>query len=161
MRYILCMLLGICFIKAVAAQENTDPEKFIPGISGGIGVSYTDKALLVNLQGSFTLDYYLTSKLSIQFAPGYTWLIRWNEHYLTIPLQLKMRLSDKLSVSAGPALTFDAGYFHNTGISAGVYYHFSKRSGIKISVYTFTLYNYHIDYLFVPLGLNYTYTFIK
>ena len=161
MRYIFLFLFGMCFINTLQAQEVSNNKMFIFGSNGGIGASYTNKAFLLNLQGSLTLDYYLNNKWSVQFAPKYSWLLKWNEHYLTIPIHLRIKLSDKFSLYTGPAITFDIGYFQDLGISAGGYYHFSKRSSINLSVVTFTLYDYHIDYLYVPVGLNYTYTFLK
>ena len=161
MRCIICVLLGLFFIKPLQAQESSKEKLFIFGTDGGIGASYTDKALLLSIQGSFTMDYSLKDTWALQIAPRYTWLILWNEHYLTIPLHLKKRLSDRLSAYMGPALTFDIGYFKDLGISAGIYYHLGKRSAINFSFFTFTLYDYHIDYLFIPIGLTYHYTFLK
>jgi hypothetical protein len=161
MRYILCVLFGICFTRSVAAQDSPGDKMFIFGTNGGIGASYTDKLILLNLQGSMTLDYFFKDTWSIQFAPRYTWLAKWNEHYLTIPVHLRKILSGKLSVYAGPALTFDIGYFKGPGISAGINFHLSNRSALNLSVYTFTLYHYHIDYMFIPVGLTYSYAFLK
>jgi hypothetical protein len=89
MRYILYVLLGICIIRSVAAQDSPGDKMFKFGTKGGIGASYTDRHILINLQGSFTLDYYFKNAWSVQLAPKYTWLIKWNEHYLTIPIHLK------------------------------------------------------------------------
>ena len=159
MRYILFVLLGICFIRSVPAQDSPGDKMFIFGTIGGIGASYTDKLILLNLQGSMTLDYFFKDTWSIQFAPRYTWLAKWNEHYLTIPIHLKKKLCEKFSFYGGPAITFDIGYFRDMGISAGILYHFDKRSAINLSAFTFTLYDYHIDYLFVPVVLSFACTF--
>ena len=140
---------------------QTENKKFSLSADAGMSWAYEDKAHLFNTSTSAILDYQIKNKFHLQFAPRYTWLIKWNEHYLTLPFHLRKQLGKKLSLFAGPALTIDIGYFKDLGISAGMDYYFSKRSAIKLSVFTFTLYDYHIDYLFVPIGLTYTFTILK
>lgn len=107
------------------------------------------------------MDYVIKNKWSIQLAPNYIWLVKWNEYYLTFPLHLRKSLGDKISVYAGPALTYDIGYFKDLGISVGLYYHLGNKSSINLSFLTFTLYYYHIDYIFVPIGLTYSFMILK
>ncbi len=40
-------------------------------------------------------------------------------------------------------------------------FHTGKRTSVVLSVFTFTLYDYYIDYLYVPVGLSYRYMFLK
>ncbi|UCH14702.1 MAG: hypothetical protein JSV22_01765 [Bacteroidales bacterium] len=139
--------------------SNPINKKFIIGIHAGIGWAYEDKAHLYNTSASFTFDYHLKNNYFIQFAPQYSWLWKWNEHYLTIPIHIRRKFGKRLSLFAGPALTFDIGYFKDLGISAGAYYHFRKRSALAISAFTFTLYDYYIDYFYVPVSISYRYSF--
>ena len=88
-------------------------------------------------------------------AYGYTYLIRWSEHYLTLPLHFGAYINNKIRVAAGPALSYDLGYFKDFGVSAAIYYHFNDWTAISISAFTFTLYDYHIDYLYIPLAVSY------
>ena len=135
--------------------------KFNIGFNAGIGASYTDRAYLLNTPASLSFDFRATEQFFVQFAPKYSWLLKWNEHYLTLPLHLGIMINKRFSFFAGPALTFDIGYFKDLGISAGVYYHFGKRSAIVLSANTFTLYDYNINYLYVPIGLTYNYMILK
>ncbi len=75
----------------------------------GLSCSYTDEAFLFSVPVSMNLDYHLRKGYYLQFAPKYSWLIKWNEHYLTLPLHLVKKFGNKISVFAGPALTFDVG----------------------------------------------------
>ena len=166
LRYIQLFALLI-YGSQLYAQEYTDQDfkdenkKLSLSVDAGMSWAYEDKAHLFNTTTSAIFDYQIKNNFYFQFAPRYTWLIKWNEHYLTLPLHIRKQFGKKLSLFAGPALTFDIGYFKDLGISAGLYYHFSKRSAIKLSVFTLTLYDYHIDYLFVPIGLTYTFTILK
>ena len=159
MRSFLCILIAAFLLRPLAAQEGSPGRMLIFGSNGGIGASYTDRQILFNLQGSVTMDYVLKNTWSVQMAPKYTWLIKWNEHYLTLPVHLRKKIGDRFSFYAGPALTFDIGYFKDIGLSSGIYFHYSERSAINLSAFTFTLYDYHIDYLFIPVGLTYNYYF--
>ena len=161
MRLLLLIIISFFFIRPLTAHDISANKKVIFGTNGGVGASYTDKVFLLNLQGSYTLDYFVNNNLSIQLAPKYTWLIKWNEHYLTLPIHLRKKIGERFSVFAGPSLTFDIGYFKDLGISAGVYYHFSKKQAFILSAYTFTLYDYNIDYIFIPVGIAYNYMFLK
>lgn len=133
--------------------------KLTMGIRAGAGWSYADEAHLFNTSTSLAIDYHLKNSYYIQFAPTYSWLWKWNEHYLTIPVHMRKRFGEKFSLFAGPALTFDVGYFKDLGLSGGAYYHISTNSSIVISAFTFTLYDYHIDFLYVPVSVIYSYTF--
>jgi hypothetical protein len=133
--------------------------KFLFGVQAGTGWAYEDKTHLYNTLACITFDYHLKSNYFIQFAPQYSWLWKWNEHYLTIPIHLRKKIGEKLSFFAGPALTFDVGYFKDLGVSVGAYYHFNKRSALALSVFTFTLYDYYIDYLYAPVNISYRFTF--
>lgn len=136
-------------------------KRFKAGINMGIGTSFTDRTYLLNYQSSVTIDYSISERYSIQFAPKYTWLKNWNEHYLTLPFHVRKKFGNNFSVFAGPALTLDVGFFKDLGVSAGVNYYISQRSSIMLSAFTFTLYNYHIDYLFIPVSLSYNFTFLN
>jgi len=149
------------FSMSIISQEisNTDTldqlNKFMFGARGGAGWAYEDEAHLFNIAAGVTIDYRIKNNFFIQFAPKYSWLWKWNEHYLTLPLHLRKKIRNKLSLFAGPALTFDVGYFKDIGISGGAYYHFTKRSALVVSVYTFTLYDYDIDFLYIPVSITY------
>ncbi|MFC2138463.1 hypothetical protein ACFLTE_09835 [Bacteroidota bacterium] len=164
MRYFL-ILIGLCIAFSIRAQDiSLSPEssrKTSLAVSMGLGASYTDKAFLLNVPASLSIDYKISENYFLQFAPKYTWLVRWNEHYLSLPLHLGIRVNKKISFFAGPALTYDIRYFKDLGISAGIYYHFGKRSSLALSAYTFTLYDYNIDYLFLPIALTYNFKIIK
>ena len=138
---------------------QTENKKFSLSADAGMSWAYEDKAHLFNTSTSAILDYQIKNKFHLQFAPRYTWLIKWNEHYLTLPVHLRKKIGDRFSFYAGPALTFDIGYFKDIGLSSGIYFHYSERSAINLSAFTFTLYDYHIDYLFIPVGLTYNYYF--
>jgi hypothetical protein len=144
--------------KAERKLSSTEQPVFEFGINAGIGWTYEDKAHLLNTTVCFTLDFRIINSYSIQLAPQYAWLWTWNEHYLTIPIHLRKRFGDKLSLFAGPAISFDLAYFKDCGISAGAYYHFNKHNGLAISANTFTLYDYGIDYLYVPISLTYRFS---
>lgn len=128
-------------------------------LSAGMGLAgaYADKAFQWSAPITIQVDYYLKHGLFLQFAPSYSWYWRWNDHYLTFPLHLGKRIGNKWSVYAGPALSLDVGYFKDLGISAGFNYHITEQSVLRISAYTFTLYDYHIDYLMVPVSVGYHY----
>ena len=129
------------------------------GLSGGFGASYTDKALLFNLPAAISIEYRLGRSFWLEFAPEYSWLIRWNEHYLVLPLHLRVEIMQNVSAFAGPAFVFDLGYFRDLGLSAGVSNPINHRNSVSISAFTFTLYDYHIDYLYIPVTLMYRFTF--
>jgi len=139
--------------------SNTDTldqlNKFMFGVQGGAGWAYEDEAHLFNISAGVTINYQIKSNFFIQFSPQYSWLWKWNEHYLTLPLHLRKKLGNKFSLFAGPALTFDVGNFKDIGISGGAYFHFTKRSALAISAFTFTLFDYDIDYLYVPVCISY------
>ena len=162
-RFIFISILFFCY--QVNAQElaesnhSFDDKRFSFGANLGIGWTFEDKAHLFNTSAGFIFDYHLKNKFYVQFAPRYVWLWKWNEHYLALPVHIRKKLGDKLSVFGGPALIFDIGYFKDLGISAGMYYHLGNRSALILSAFTFTLYDYHIDYLYVPLSLSYNYSF--
>jgi hypothetical protein len=86
MRCYFYILIVLFLNKSLVAQDISLNERFMLSSNGGIGASYADKAFLLNLLGSFTLDYVIKNKWSIQLAPKYIWLVKWNEHYLTVPL---------------------------------------------------------------------------
>lgn len=133
--------------------------KFRFGVHVGSGWAYVDKTHLFNLSATLTIDYRILHHLYIQFAPGYSWLWKWNEHYLTLPVQLRKRFGECISLFAGPALTFDVGHFKDLGVSAGAYVHLNERFALVLSVYTFTLYDDDIDFLYVPVNISYRFSF--
>ena len=145
--------------KTTEPDHSSDDKTFVIGINLGIGWAYEDKAHLLNTSFGVTLDYHLKKHFYLQFAPRYSWLWKWNEHYLTLPIHVKKTFDNKLSIFAGPALSFDVGYFQSFGISAGLSYQWGKKSSIMLSAFSFTLHNYHIDYIYVPITLSYSYTF--
>lgn len=140
-------------------NSSTHDRKISIGINSGMSWAYEDRASLWGPQASVTIDYKIYNNIFVQFAPKYTWLMKWNEHYLTLPIHLRKKFGDKFSLYAGPALTFDLGYFKDLGLSAGAYYHINNRHAIVLSAYTFTLYDYFIDYLYVPVSLSYNICF--
>ena len=160
MRELLIFILSLIsfglFSQEISKKRNlNEPKKLMFGIQAGAGWAYEDEAHLFNVSTCLTLDYHLKNFFFIQFAPQYSWLWKWNEHYLTLPIHLRKKIGVKFSLFAGPALTFDVGYFKDLGFSGGAYYHFSKRSALAISALSFTLYDYYIDYLYVPISISY------
>jgi hypothetical protein len=141
--------------------DVSDPkrEKIIFGIQAGAGWAYEDEAHLFNTSTGITFDYRFLDKYNIQFAPRYSWLWKWNEHYLTLPVHIRKKFGQRISLFAGPAFTLDIGHFKDLGISAGACYHFSRRSALVISAFVFTLYDYHIDYFYMPVSIAYGYYF--
>lgn len=151
-----------CFITLFCQGQRPDTKKepkFEFGINTGVGWAYEDEAHLFNTSCCFSMDYRIKNKYFIQLAPQYSWLWKWNEHYLTIPIHLRKKFGDRLSLFAGPALTFDIGYFKDLGISGGAYYHFNNHSALAVTVFSFTLYDYYIDYLYVPVNISYRLSF--
>ncbi len=140
-------------------HSQPDAGRFLFGIQAGNGWAYEDENHLFSLFGGLTFDYRISDHLFLQFAPSYSWLWKWNEHYLTLPIHLRVKLGEIISLFAGPALTFDVGYFKDLGVSAGAYLHLDERFALVLSAYTFTLYDYDIDYLYVPINISYRYSF--
>jgi len=140
-------------------SSNPVDRRFQFGIQAGNGWACEDETHLFSLSAGLTFDYQITDRLFLQFAPSYSWLWKWNEHYLTLPLHVRKKIGERISLFAGPALTFDLGYFKDVGVSAGAYVHLDNRFALVISVYAFTLYDYDIDYLYVPVNISYRYTF--
>ena len=163
MRILLIIILCLS-ATAASSQESANnttlpqPKKLTFGIQTGVGWAYEDEAHLFNTAVSFTADYQIKHNFFIQFAPQYSWLWKWNEHYLTLPIHLRKTLGDKFSLFAGPALTFDVGYFKDLGVSAGVYYLLGNHSALAISAFSFTLYDYDIDYLYVPVSMTFRFS---
>ena len=160
MRKLLIIILSLLafdtFSQEVATSNSmSSPKKLIFGIQAGAGWAYEDKAHLYNTTACLTLDYYIKNNFFIQFAPQYSWLWKWNEHYLTLPIHLIKNINDKFSLFAGPALTFDITHFKDLGVSGGAYFYLSKRSALALSAYTFTLYDYNIDYLYIPISISF------
>ena len=148
------------FSQIIPITEHTNEHKnWEAGTRVGIGWAYEDNAHLYNTVVAFSLDYRIAPKWYLQFIPAYSWLWKWNEHYLTLPIHIRKIIDRRLSIFAGSALTYDVGYFKDLGISAGAYFHLDERSAIVLSAFTFTLYDYHIDYLYVPISLSFHYTF--
>lgn len=154
--FILCIFPGISSSQPISNEGAViKPKKLIFGIQGGAGWAFEDEADLFNTSVSLTVDYHIKHNFFMQFAPQYSWLWKWNEHYLTLPFHLRKKFGERISLFAGPALTFDIGNFKDVGISVGAYYHFTKRSALEVSAFTFTLYDYDIDYLYVPVSISY------
>jgi hypothetical protein len=143
------------------AMDSSNPgaRRFLFGIQAGNGWACEDEVHLFNLSAGLTFDYKVADHLFLQFAPSYSWLWKWNEHYLSLPIHLRIKFGEIISLFAGPALTFDVGYFKDMGISAGAYVHLDNRFAFVLSVYAFTLYDYDIDYLYVPINISYRYSF--
>lgn len=139
------------------SNGKNSPRKLHMGAGLGLAGVYADQAFQWSAPISIRLDYHLNYGLYLEFAPTYSWYWKWNDHYLSFPLHVGKRIGNKWSVYAGPAFTLDVGYFKDLGMSAGINYHIDERSALKLSVYTFTLYDYHIDYLMVPVSLGYHY----
>jgi hypothetical protein len=106
------------------------------------------------------IEYQIIRNYYLQLAPKYSWLWKWNEHYLTLPIHLRVGFGNRFSLFAGPAFTFDIGYYRDLGVSLGAIYQLNEKSSIILSAFTFTLYDYSIDYLYIPVGLSYSYTFL-
>ncbi len=138
-------------------QEH--PSKFVFSTNMGLAGSYTDRAYLLSTQAGFGITYLLNENYGIQFSPKYNWLIKWNEHYLCLPIHLTRNFGQRITLYAGPALTFDVGYFKDVGFSGGVSYKIKVHSSLALSAFTITLYDYHIDYLYVPVSISYKYSF--
>jgi hypothetical protein len=153
-------IVCIYLILPVNAQNGANGSRKIhTGVNVGPAVAYADKAFLIHSQAGININYKVTEKIKLQFAPKYTWLIKWNEHYLTLPLHLGVELTDKISVFAGPALSIDVGYFKDLGISAAASYRISNRSAVELSAFSYTLYDYQIDFLYIPVSILYSYSF--
>jgi len=164
MRKLLIIILSLLSFDTFSQEVKTSNslntnKKFIFGIQAGAGWANEDEAHLYNTSISISLDYHLRNNYFIQFAPQYSWLWKWNEHYLTLPIHIRKKIGNKFSLFAGPALTFDVGCFRDFGISGGAYYHISNRSALALSVFTFTLYDYYIDYVYAPVSISYRFTF--
>jgi hypothetical protein len=164
MRNLLIIILSLISFSTFCQEIETSNslntnKKFIFGVQAGVGWAYEDEAHLYNTSFCISIDYQLKNGLYIQFAPQYSWLWNWNEHYLTLPIHLRKKIGNKFSLFAGLALTFDIGYFKDLGISGGAYYHISNRSALALSVFTFTLYEYFIDYLYAPVSISYRFAF--
>ena len=143
-------------------KYHTDPDyDFLFGGNIGVSCSYSDEAFNFSFPVSLTLDYYIKKGYYLQVAPKYSWLFWWNEHYFTLPLHVRRRFSKRLSLYLGPSITWDIGYFKDLGISAGAYFHFGKNSSIILSAFTFTLYDYYIDYQYLPICISYNHYLFK
>ena len=117
-RLILTVMLGGCCMAALSQDvKDTGAHDmdfhFSMGADLGLSCSYTDEVFLFSVPVSVNLDYHFKKGYYLQFAPKYTWLFKWNEHYLSLPLHLKKRFGNRISLFAGPALTFDVGYFRD------------------------------------------------
>ena len=133
-------------------------EGFLFGFQAGVGWAYEDEVHMMISTLVFTLKYSFKNNYFVQLAPKYSWLMKWNEHYLTLPIHIGKRVGNRLSFFAGPALTYDIAFFRDLGLSAGACYHFGNRSALVLSLFTFTLYDYDIDYLIVPVSISYSFT---
>jgi len=162
-RCLVILLLSVSYLAQGQNGASDSPKpvagRFLFGVQAGSGWAFEDETHLFNIAAGLTVDYQMTNHLFLQFAPAYSWLWRWNEHYLTLPFHFRAKIGGILSLFAGPALTFDVGYFKDLGVSAGVYLHLNDRFALVLSAYTFTLYGYDIDYLYVPVNISYRYTF--
>ncbi len=164
MRIMLSIILCWSAVTVLCQEAPIQPlpaksKKLILGVQAGLGWGFADERYLFNTSAIPTVDYRLKNNFFIQFAPQYSWQWKWNEHYLTLPIHLRKKFGSSFSLFAGPALTFDIGYFKDFGISGGAYYHFSRNDALSISTYTFTLYDYDIDYLYVPVTISYRVSF--
>ncbi len=164
MNYRLIILLLSVSILSEGQQRSGDSlnpvaRRFLFGIQAGNGWACEDEAHLFSLSAGLTIDFQITDHLFLQFAPSYSWLWKWNEHYLTLPVHFRKKFGERISLFAGPAVTFDVGYFKDLGLSAGAYVHLDNSFALVLSLYAFTLYDYDIDYLYVPINISYRYTF--
>ena len=98
-------------------DHSYDSKRLTFSTNLGAAWAFEDKAHLFSASTGIILDYHLIHNFYVQFAPKYSWLWKWNEHYLTLPVHVRKKFGDKFSVFAGPALTFDIGYFKDLGIS--------------------------------------------
>jgi hypothetical protein len=156
------LFLFFCFITLFCQGQTSDTNKipkFEFGVNAGVGWANEDEACLYNSSICLSVDYRIINKYSIQFAPQYSWLWKWNEHYLTIPIHLRKKFGERFSLFAGPALSFNVGNFNDLGFSGGVYYHFCNHSALAVTVFSFTLYDYCIGYLYVPVSISYRFSF--
>ncbi|MFC2125002.1 hypothetical protein ACFLU5_09340 [Bacteroidota bacterium] len=159
----LILFFSLLFLSIIARSQdrmsdvNTDTNsRILIGCNLGVNCSYSDEAYNFSAPvASISFDYHIKNGYYLQVAPKYSWLYKWNEHYLTVPLHVRKRFSNRFSFYAGPSITWDVGYFRDLGISAGTYFHVNEQSSIILSVYTFTLYDYEIDYLYAPVGISY------
>ena len=162
-RYLSILLLFASLISQgqESAMDRNKPvvDRFQFGVQAGSGWACEDETHLFSLLAGLTVDYQMTDHLFLQLAPSYSWQWTWNEHYLILPVHLRAKFSEIISLFAGPALTCDIGNFKDLGVSAGAYFHLNNRFALVLSVYTFTLYDYDIDYLYVPVNISYRYTF--
>lgn len=140
-------------------NSKSDAGKFLFGVHAGTGWAYADEAHLFNTVVSVTVDYHIAKNFYLQFAPGYIWAWKWNEHYLTLPIHIRKRFGECISLFAGPALIFDIGHFKDLGVSAGIYFHYTTRSSLVLSASAFTLYDYNIDFLYLPVNISYRFSF--
>ena len=165
----LILFTGFFLLSTYATGQNDDKKmnsdhigRFLIGIDLGISGSYSDAAHNISAPvSSICLDYHIGKNYYLQIAPRYSWLFRWNEHYLTLPLHVRKRFNKLLSVYEGPSITRDVGYFRDLGISVGINFHISERSSINLSVFTFSLADYHIHYRYVPVGISFKYYLLK
>lgn len=167
MQRIIKIMLFVSFTTFSYCQDSTvslkkcNEKDLVFGTNLGMSCYYTDKAFLFSVPSSFSIDFHIKKDYYIQFAPKYSWLWKWNEHYLTLPIHIRKHINKRISVYAGPAITWDIGYFRDLGISAGAYFQINDRSSIILSAFTFTLYDYYIDYLYIPVGISYNLCILK
>ena len=165
MRYFIVIFLLSFLSLPIYSQVSTTgfeaqkDHNFLFGMNAGMSCSYNDNAFNFAPTVSFSFDYHLINGYYLQFAPRYSWLYKWNEHYLTLVLHLRKRFGKRVSLFLGPCISWDVGFFNDLGISAGAYIHLGSKSAIMLSAFTFTLYDYNIDYTYIPVAISYNYYF--
>lgn len=155
----LLWIMPAAFSQMISGEKNTKDRSLSFGVFAGPAWAYEDKAYLWSPQVSVLVDLRLKQDFFIRSAPTYTWLMKWNEHYLALPLQLGKTLNHKWSFYAGPAFIMDVGFFHDLGFAGGMTRHLNRHHAISLSAFRFTLYDYHIDYLYIPVCLGYQFNF--
>ncbi|MFC2086329.1 hypothetical protein ACFLQ9_01270, partial [Bacteroidota bacterium] len=81
---IVLSLMASSQINASEIKNDRIPD-FLMGSNLGISCSYNDYAYNISFPVSLSLDYHIKNGYYLQIAPKYSWLFRWNEHYLTLP----------------------------------------------------------------------------
>jgi hypothetical protein len=141
--------------------SNDIDHTILIGSGGGVSCSYSDKTFLYSTPAFLSLDYHIKNGYYLQIAPKYSYLYRWSEYYLTLPLHVRKQISNRFSLYVGPCITWEIPYFRDLGISAGAYFHINKNTSIILSVFTFTLWDYYIDYTYIPIGVSFNYWWLR
>lgn len=155
------LLSHLLMSQEIVKENHKFLNKITIGARTGLGTAYTDNLFVICIPASLSFEVESVNRFYLRMAPEYTWLVKWNEHYLTLPLQIKKQFGEHISLFAGPCITWEPGSFHDWGLSGGIQYQISDKSSIILSAFTFDLNAYCIDYRFVPVGITYNFNIFQ